>query len=90
MTTLLPPPKRQKIYLENDKNKPPTPPPAESAPNVIVQFVSEENGESPIGEVVNIPSDFSREALELLANKQANEVNLLELIGMHLIRVNSG
>ena len=89
MTTRLPPPKRQKIYLENDKNRPPTPP-VESAPNVVVQFVSEENGETPMGDVVNIPSGFSREALELLANKQANEASLFKLIEIRLIRRNSG
>ncbi|KAF8342883.1 WD-repeat protein [Cantharellus anzutake] len=73
MATRIPPPKRQKIYFKHDKNRPPTPPPAEPAPNVIVQFLSEQSGETPIGDVINVPSDFSRDALELLANKQANE-----------------
>lgn len=73
MATLLPPPKRQKYYHENDDNKP-VPVPAEPVPNIVVQFVSEDDENVLLGPAVTLPADFSREGLELLANKQSNQV----------------
>ncbi|KAF8316156.1 WD-repeat protein [Clavulina sp. PMI_390] len=72
MATLLPPPKRQKIYHDNDQNKP-APAPAEPIPNVVVQFVSEDDENELLGPAVTLPANFSREGLELLANKQSNQ-----------------
>lgn len=74
MATLLPPPKRQKYYHENDDNKPVLVP-AEPVPNIVVQFVSEDDENVLLGPAVTLPADFSREGLELLANKQSNQVN---------------
>lgn len=74
MATLLPPPKRQKFYHENDQNKP-NPVLAEPAPNIVVQFVSEDDESVPLGPAVTLPADFSREGLELLANKQSSQVS---------------
>lgn len=70
MATLLPPPKRQKIYHGNA-----APEPEITAPtsNVVVQFVSEEDG-SPLAPAVQIPANVSREGLEALVNKLSNQV----------------
>lgn len=71
MATLLPPPKRQKVY-----HGVPEPPKEEPAyvPNIVVQFVSEDDGRS-LAPAVNIPANVTREALELLVNKISPEVN---------------
>ncbi|KAJ7070016.1 WD-repeat protein [Mycena amicta] len=68
MATLLPPPKRQKLYhgitppvVASDANDAPK-------PNVVVQFVSEDDGEA-LAPAVSIPADLSREAIEGLLNK---------------------
>lgn len=71
MATLLPPPKRQKVY-----HGVPEPPKEEPTyvPNIVVQFVSEDDGRS-LAPAVNIPANVTREALELLVNKISPEVN---------------
>ena len=65
MATLLPPPKRQKVYHG-------IPEPEQEAPkssrNILVQFVSEDDG-SALAPAVNLPADVSREGLEVLVNK---------------------
>ncbi|KAF9255437.1 ribosome assembly protein [Marasmius fiardii PR-910] len=68
MATLLPPPKRQKTYHGVTE---PEPEPAEPSRNVLVQFVSEDDG-SALAPAVNLPADVSREGLELLVNKLTN------------------
>jgi len=75
MATLLPPPKRQKVYHENDGNKP-VPQPEERVPNIVVQFVSEDDENVLLGPAVTLPADFSRDGLEALANKHSNQVCL--------------
>ncbi|KAI0796167.1 WD-repeat protein [Abortiporus biennis] len=65
MATLLPPPKRQKVYHGVPEPEPELPQPS---PNVVVQFVSEDSGE-PLAPAVNLPANLSREALEALVNK---------------------
>ena len=75
MATLLPPPKRQKVYHENDESKP-VPQPEERVPNIVVQFVSEDDENMLLGPAVTLPADFSRDGLEALANKQSNQVGL--------------
>ncbi|KAF7297744.1 WD repeat protein [Mycena kentingensis (nom. inval.)] len=69
MATLLPPPKRQKLY---HGHAPPAPDHTASSdtpkPNVIVQFVSEDSGEA-LAPAVSIPADLTREAMEGLLNK---------------------
>jgi len=63
MATLLPPPKRQKVY-----NGIPEPEkvPVEQSPNVVVQFVSEDDG-SALAPAVSLPANVSREDLSILA-----------------------
>ena len=73
MATLLPPPKRQKIYHGNTA---PEPEIFEPTSNVVVQFVSEEDG-SPLAPAVQIPANVSREGLEALVNKLSNQVRII-------------
>jgi len=70
MATLLPPPKRQKVY-----HGVPEPPKEEPlpTPQIVVQFVSEDDGRS-LAPAVNIPANVTREALELLVNNLSPEV----------------
>ncbi|KAF8919507.1 WD-repeat protein [Mucidula mucida] len=65
MATLLPPPKRQKVYHGIEK---PVEEPARPSPNILVQFVSDDDG-SPIAPAVSLPANVSREGLEALVNK---------------------
>lgn len=74
MATLLPPPKRQKLYHGIQE---PEPEPPKETPNVVVQFVSEEGGE-PLTPAVNLPANLSREALEALVNKLSSKVSGLQ------------
>ena len=79
MATLLPPPKRAKIYHENSQVQAPVAPPVHPAPMIVVQFLSEDDGERHFGPAVNLPADFSREGLEALVNRQSGQVGLLFL-----------
>jgi len=65
MATLLPPPKRQKLYHGIPEPEPEAP---KSSKNILVQFVSEDDG-SALAPAVNLPADVSREGLEVLVNK---------------------
>ena len=65
MATLLPPPKRQKVYHGVPE---PEPEPPKPVSNITVQFVSEDDG-STLAPAVNLPADVSREGLEILLNK---------------------
>ncbi|TCD69074.1 hypothetical protein EIP91_008972 [Steccherinum ochraceum] len=65
MATLLPPPKRQKVYHGVPE---PEPEPVRASPHIVVQFVSEEDGQ-PLAPAVNLPANVSREGLEALVNK---------------------
>ncbi|KAF8586452.1 WD40 repeat-like protein [Ramaria rubella] len=69
MAALLPPPKRQKVYHGIE---PPVPAPISPVPNVVVQFVSEKDGQA-LAPAVNVPADFAREGLEALVNKLASQ-----------------
>ncbi|KAJ8518467.1 hypothetical protein ONZ45_g4460 [Pleurotus djamor] len=66
MATLLPPPKRQKVY-----HGVPEPPKEEPKPtsNIVVQFVSEESDGKSLAPPVNLPANLTREALEHLVNQ---------------------
>ncbi|KAF4586596.1 hypothetical protein EYR40_010608 [Pleurotus pulmonarius] len=66
MATLLPPPKRQKVY-----HGIPEPHKEEFKPsrNVVVQFVSEDDEGAPLAPAVNLPSNLNRAALENLVNQ---------------------
>ena len=75
MATLLPPPKRQKVYHGVPEPEPEAP---KTSPNVVVQFVSEENGE-PLAPAVNLPANVSREGLEALVNKLNTKVHFMSL-----------
>ncbi|KAG6856491.1 hypothetical protein H0H87_003959 [Tephrocybe sp. NHM501043] len=65
MATRLPPPKRIKTYHGAPEPEPETPLPS---PNIVVQFVSEEDGQS-LAPAVNLPANTTREGLEVLLNK---------------------
>ena len=65
MATLLPPPKRQKVYHGVPEPEPEAPKPTS---NVIVHFVSEDDGR-PLAPAVSVPANVSREGLEALVNK---------------------
>jgi ribosome assembly protein 4 len=72
MSVLLPPPKRQKVYygvpeLENQQVS------EEFVPNVLVQFVSDQDG-SPMAPAVNLPANVTKDALESLVNKLKPQV----------------
>jgi len=70
MATLLPPPKRVKVYhgIPEPNIEPPKP-----SPNIIVQFVSEQDGKA-LAPAVNLPANVSREGLEDLVNKLSTQV----------------
>lgn len=72
MATRLPPPKRVKVYHGVPEPEQEAPKPS---PNVVVQFVSEEDGRS-LAPAVNLPANVSREQLEALLNKLSSEVSL--------------
>ncbi|KDQ51089.1 hypothetical protein JAAARDRAFT_164179 [Jaapia argillacea MUCL 33604] len=65
MSVLLPPPKRQKVYHGVPGPEPESP---EPSPNIVVQFVSEDDG-TPLAPAINLPANVSREGLEALINK---------------------
>ncbi|KAF7790242.1 hypothetical protein EIP86_001194 [Pleurotus ostreatoroseus] len=69
MATLLPPPKRQKVYHGIPE---PEPEPLKPVQNVVVQFVSEDDGE-PLAPTVNLPANLTREGLEALVNKLSSK-----------------
>lgn len=72
MATLLPPPKRQKLYhgiAEPEKE------PELAAPNIIVQFVKEDDG-SALAPAVTVPANVSRAGLEALVNRLSKNVGL--------------
>lgn len=70
MATLLPPPKRVKVYHGVPEPEPEAPRPS---PNIVVQFVSEDDSK-PLAPAVNLPANVSREGLEALVNKLSNQV----------------
>jgi ribosome assembly protein 4 len=70
MATLLPPPKRAKVYHGIPEPEPEQPKPS---PNIIVQFVSEENG-TALAPAVNLPANVSRGDLEALVNNLSSQV----------------
>ena len=72
MATRLPPPKRQKLYHGVPE---PVPEPEKPSPNIVVQFVSEEDGTS-LAPAVNIPANLTRENLEALLNKLTPKVSI--------------
>lgn len=65
MATLLPPPKRQKVYHGVPE---PEPEPIQPSPNIVVQFVNEQDG-APIAPAVNLPANVARQTLEILVNQ---------------------
>ena len=70
MATLLPPPKRRKLYHGIPE---PVKEPEPSSTSIVVQFVDEEDGKA-LAPAVNLPADLSREALESLLNKLSRQV----------------
>lgn len=79
MATLLPPPKRPKLYHGVTK---PEPEPLKASPNVVVQFVNEHDG-TPIAPAVNLPANIAREGLEVLVNQLRTKVrHFLSVFGL--------
>jgi ribosome assembly protein 4 len=79
MATLLPPPKRVKVYHGVPEPEPEVPRPS---PNIVVQFVSEDDGK-PLAPAVNLPANVSREGLEALVNKLSTQVrNFCDQVGV--------
>ena len=70
MATLLPPPKRRKLYHGVPE---PVKEPELPSPSIVVQFVNEEDG-TALAPAVNLPADLSREALESLLNRLSRQV----------------
>jgi len=70
MATLLPPPKRQKVYHGIPEPEIEAPQPTS---NIVVQFISEEDGKT-LAPPVNLPANVSREGLEALVNKLSKQV----------------
>ena len=70
MATLLPPPKRQKVYHGVPEPELEAPKPT---PNVVVHFVSEDDGRS-LAPAVSMPANISRDGLEALVNKLSTQV----------------
>lgn len=70
MATLLPPPKRAKLYhgIPEPEQKPPEP-----SPSIVVQFVAEDDGRT-LAPAVQLPANVSRDDLELLVNKLTSKV----------------
>ncbi|KAG9309920.1 WD40-repeat-containing domain protein [Chiua virens] len=65
MATLVPPPKRQKVYHGVPE---PEPDPIQPVSNIVVQFVNEHDA-TPIAPAVNLPANIARETLQLLVNQ---------------------
>ncbi|KAH7908993.1 WD40-repeat-containing domain protein [Hygrophoropsis aurantiaca] len=65
MATLLPPPKRAKLYHGVPEPIPEQPKPS---PNVVVQFVNEHDG-TPMAPAVSLPANVARDGLEGLVNQ---------------------
>ncbi len=72
MATLLPPPKRQKVYNGIPEPEKVT---VEQSPNVVVQFVSEDDG-SALAPAVSLPANVSREDLQSLVNRLTSKVRV--------------
>ena len=72
MATLLPPPKRPKVYHGVPE---PEKAPVEPSPNMVVQFVSEDDG-SALAPAVSLPANVSREDLQSLVNTLTSKVVL--------------
>jgi ribosome assembly protein 4 len=70
MATRLPPPKRVKVYHGVPE---PEPEPSKPSPNIVVQFVSEEDGRA-LAPPVNLPANTSREGLEAVLNRLSTQV----------------
>lgn len=78
MSVLLPPPKRQKVY--HGIAEPETLQVSdESVPNVVVQFVNDQDG-SPLAPTVNLPANVTKDVLESLVNKLRPQVRLSHLL----------
>jgi len=71
MAALLPPPKRQKTYHGVPE---PIPEPVQSTVNILVQFVSEDDG-MPMAPAVSLPANVSRDGLETLVNRLKSQAN---------------
>ncbi|KAL7423140.1 ribosome assembly [Cryptotrichosporon argae] len=68
MSTLLPPPKRQRSAYSKSLRPDPEPEPAAPAPSIVVQFRHAETGAN-LGPAINLPADTGRDALQMLVNK---------------------
>jgi len=83
MSVLEPPPKRQKLYYGVPE---PEQPVKEPAPNVVVQFVADEDGQS-LAPAVNLPADLAKEVLESLVNRLSKSVSILQKPIPHVLHL---
>src|SRR6266404_549399 len=81
MATLLPPPKRQKLH--NGVPEPEKAPPGPS-PNVVVQFVSEDDG-SALAPAVSLPANVSRDDLQSLVNTLTSKVCFIQRLSNYIL-----
>lgn len=79
MATLLPPPKRQKVYHGVPE---PEPEPIQPSPNIVVQFVNEHDG-APIAPAVNLPANVVRETIQLLVNQLRTKASRYQDMSVH-------
>jgi ribosome assembly protein 4 len=79
MSTLLPPPKRQKSAYSQSLKPRVSPPPEAPVPSVVVQFKNAEDGGN-LGPAINLPADTGRDALQMLVNKLRGEVSYNVLV----------
>lgn len=70
MATRLPPPKRVKVYHGVPE---PEPEPVNPSPNIVVQFVSEDDGRA-LAPAITLPANTSREGLEAVINRLSHQV----------------
>ena len=71
MASLLPPPKRPKLYHGIPEPEKEQPAPSTS---IVVQFVAEDDGAN-LAPAIQLPANVSRDDLELLVNKLSSKVS---------------
>lgn len=74
MSTLLPPPKRQKSAYSQSLKPPEATPEPERIPEITIQFVSADDN-SPLGPPMRVPADMPRNALQALVNEIKGDVS---------------
>ena len=81
MSVLIPPPKRQKVYhgIPEPEDLQAS---EESAPNVVVRFVNDQDGTS-LAPAVNLPANVTKDALESLVNRLRPQASFFPCHPLH-------